>query len=46
MLFQKREALVSRIPDETNDIFNTTINLILLEEYRTMIIDEKLKLLE
>ena len=45
-LFQKREALVSKIQDETTDIFNSTINLILLDEYRTMIIDEKLKLFE
>ena len=37
MLFQKKEALVSRNTDETNDIFNITINLILLEYYRTIL---------
>ena len=29
-LFQKREPLVTKIQEETTDIFNSTINLILL----------------
>ena len=45
-LFQKREPLVAKIQQETRDIFNSTINLILLDDYRTMNINEKLKLFE
>ena len=45
-IFQKREKLLSKIRNETKDIFNTKINLILLDKNRTMIIDEKLKLVE
>ena len=41
-LFQNREALISRIQDETKDIFDITINLIL---FIRMIIDENLSLL-
>ena len=45
-LFQKREALVTKIQEETMDLFNTTINLIFLDNYRTLNIREKLKLIE
>ena len=46
ILFQKREALVTKIQEETIDLFNITINLILLDDYRTLNLREKLKLLE
>ena len=46
ILFQKREALVTKIQEETMDLFNTTINLILLDDCRILNLREKLKLLE
>ena len=45
-LFQKREPLVTKIQEEIRDLFNSTINLILLDDYRTMNINEKMKLFE
>ena len=45
-LFQKREALVSNIVEVTTDLFNVTVNSILLHDHRLMSVNNKLKLFE